>query len=120
MARMWHGNPSHCHTSSEKAACLHLSHSHTAAHVHTLSQGIDDTLDKAGVPNSYGFSIIALTIGVKLATFPLSQQQVGVGCWEVAGGLLVAADSAREDRFDVHGGSYSVGKSPGAVPALPA
>ncbi|KAG1662589.1 hypothetical protein FOA52_002986 [Chlamydomonas sp. UWO 241] len=41
-----------------------------------LLKAIDDSLEKAGVPNSYGFSIIALTVLVKLATFPLSQQQV--------------------------------------------
>ncbi|KXZ44976.1 ALB32 protein [Gonium pectorale] len=37
---------------------------------------LDDGLEKAHVPYSYGFSIIALTVLVKLATFPLTQKQV--------------------------------------------
>ena len=39
-------------------------------------QGIDGVLVSAGVPYSYGFAIIALTLLVKVATFPLSQKQV--------------------------------------------
>jgi YidC/Oxa1 family membrane protein insertase len=43
----------------------------------TLScQVIDNGLETAHVPYSYGFAIIALTILVKAATFPLSQKQV--------------------------------------------
>lgn len=42
----------------------------------TLLKFIDNGLEGANVPYSYGFSIIALTILVKLATFPLSQKQV--------------------------------------------
>jgi len=38
-------------------------------------EGIDSVLD-GRVPYSYGFSIIALTVLVKLATFPLSKKQV--------------------------------------------
>lgn len=37
---------------------------------------IDASLDKAGVPYSYGFSIIVITLLVKLATYPLSAKQV--------------------------------------------
>ncbi len=37
---------------------------------------IDDGLAKAGVPYSYGFAIILITISVKLATYPLSKKQV--------------------------------------------
>jgi YidC/Oxa1 family membrane protein insertase len=37
---------------------------------------IDSGLDSAGVPYSYGFSIIVLTLLVKLATYPLSAKQV--------------------------------------------
>ncbi|CAG9465754.1 unnamed protein product [Pedinophyceae sp. YPF-701] len=37
---------------------------------------IEGGLDKVGVPYAYGFSIIILTCLVKLATWPLTQQQV--------------------------------------------
>jgi YidC/Oxa1 family membrane protein insertase len=37
---------------------------------------LDAGLSKAGIPYSYGFAIILLTIIVKVATFPLSKQQV--------------------------------------------
>ena len=37
---------------------------------------IDAGLDKAGVPYSYGFAIIVITLLVKLATYPLSAKQV--------------------------------------------
>ena len=37
---------------------------------------IDAGLAKAGIPYSYGFSIIVLTILVKVATYPLSKKQV--------------------------------------------
>lgn len=40
------------------------------------SQFLDSGLENANVPYSYGFSIILLTLLVKLATFPLSKQQV--------------------------------------------
>jgi YidC/Oxa1 family membrane protein insertase len=39
-------------------------------------QIIDSGFEAAGIPYSYGFSIIALTLLVKLLTFPLSKQQV--------------------------------------------
>lgn len=39
-------------------------------------QVLDAGLSGAGVPYAYGFAIILLTILVKLATFPLSKQQV--------------------------------------------
>jgi YidC/Oxa1 family membrane protein insertase len=37
---------------------------------------IQGGLDAAHVPYSYGFSIISLTLLVKIATFPLTKQQV--------------------------------------------
>lgn len=37
---------------------------------------LNDLLEKAHVPYSYGFAIIALTVLVKAATFPLSMKQV--------------------------------------------
>ena len=43
---------------------------------HPTLQVIDNGLEAAHVPYSYGFAIIALTILVKAATFPLSQKQV--------------------------------------------
>ena len=39
-------------------------------------EGIDGVLDGLHVPYSYGYSIIVLTVLVKLATFPLSKKQV--------------------------------------------
>jgi hypothetical protein len=39
-------------------------------------QLIDSGLEKVSIPYSYGFSIILLTLLVKLATFPLTQKQV--------------------------------------------
>ncbi|KAG2454439.1 hypothetical protein HYH02_001458 [Chlamydomonas schloesseri] len=39
-------------------------------------QTLDDGLESAKVPYSYGFAIIALTVLVKVATFPLTQKQV--------------------------------------------
>jgi YidC/Oxa1 family membrane protein insertase len=47
-------------------------------------QVLDGLLEKSNVPYAYGFSIILLTILVKLATFPLSQKQVrGTGAVKV-------------------------------------
>jgi len=40
------------------------------------AQVLDSGLESANVPYSYGFSIILLTLLVKIATFPLSKQQV--------------------------------------------
>ncbi|KAL4440318.1 hypothetical protein ABPG75_003319 [Micractinium tetrahymenae] len=37
---------------------------------------LDDGLEKVGVPYSYGFAIILLTILVKVATYPLTKKQV--------------------------------------------
>lgn len=42
----------------------------------TFLKVIDSVLDGAGVPYSYGFSIIVLTLLVKLGTYPLSAKQV--------------------------------------------
>lgn len=39
-------------------------------------QVLDQFLHGLGIPYSYGFAIILLTIIVKLATFPLSKAQV--------------------------------------------
>lgn len=39
-------------------------------------EGIDGVLSGAGVPYSYGFSIILLTLLVKVATFPLTKKQM--------------------------------------------
>lgn len=44
-----------------------------------MLQVLDQGLSGAGVPYSYGFAIILLTILVKLATYPLSKQQVTCG-----------------------------------------
>jgi len=38
-------------------------------------QAVDQGLEAAHVPYSYGFAIIALTVLVKAATFPLSKKQ---------------------------------------------
>lgn len=46
-------------------------------------QVLDQGISGAGIPYSYGFAIILLTILVKLATFPLSKQQVtSVPCYK--------------------------------------
>ena len=37
---------------------------------------LDDLLERANVPYSYGYAIILLTVLVKLATFPLSQKSM--------------------------------------------
>ncbi|KAL4428994.1 hypothetical protein ABPG77_006033 [Micractinium sp. CCAP 211/92] len=37
---------------------------------------LDEGLEKVGVPYSYGFAIILLTVLVKVATYPLTKQQV--------------------------------------------
>ena len=47
-----------------------------ADHGVIVLQVLDSGLHNAGVPYSYGFAIILLTILVKLATYPLSKQQV--------------------------------------------
>ena len=41
-----------------------------------MTQGIDGGLEKIGVPYSYGYAILALTLLVKLVTFPLTKKQV--------------------------------------------
>lgn len=42
----------------------------------SLLEGIDGVLAGANVPYSYGFSIILLTLLVKVATFPLTKKQM--------------------------------------------
>jgi YidC/Oxa1 family membrane protein insertase len=37
---------------------------------------LEGGLERAGVPYSYGFAIILLTVMVKLATFPLTKKSV--------------------------------------------
>ena len=39
-----------------------------------MTQGIDGGLEKIGVPYSYGYAILALTLLVKLVTFPLTKK----------------------------------------------
>lgn len=39
-------------------------------------QVLEGGLERAGVPYSYGFAIILLTVMVKLATFPLTKKSV--------------------------------------------
>jgi len=43
-------------------------------------QILDQGISGAGIPYSYGFAIILLTVLVKLATYPLSKQQVILTC----------------------------------------
>lgn len=43
-------------------------------------QILDQGISGAGIPYSYGFAIILLTVLVKLATYPLSKQQVFLTC----------------------------------------
>jgi YidC/Oxa1 family membrane protein insertase len=47
----------------------------------TFLKSLDGGLHGAGIPYSYGFSIILLTLLVKLATFPLTKKQVCVWGW---------------------------------------
>jgi YidC/Oxa1 family membrane protein insertase len=51
-------------------------HVKPSVNLRKLVQNIDHVLVGAGVPYSYGFAIIALTVLVKIATFPLTQKQV--------------------------------------------
>ena len=44
--------------------------------LHMPLQVLDSGLSATGLPYSYGFAIITLTILVKVATFPLSKKQV--------------------------------------------
>ncbi len=54
-----------------------------------LLQTIQNGLEAAHVPYSYGFSIILLTALIKLVTYPLTKQQAR-GCDDVIGGHLKA------------------------------
>ena len=40
-----------------------------------MLQNIDHVFEKAGIPYSYGFAIIALTLVVKIVTYPLTKKQ---------------------------------------------
>lgn len=42
-------------------------------------QVLEGGLARAGVPYSYGFAIILLTLMVKVATYPLTKKSVGAG-----------------------------------------
>ncbi|KAL4856440.1 Inner membrane ALBINO3-like protein 2 [Chlorella vulgaris] len=42
----------------------------------TFLKVLDQGIEKVGIPYSYGFAIITLTVLVKLATYPLTKQQV--------------------------------------------
>lgn len=56
-----------------------LSAAHSPAHQPALSMlCMQDGLDKVHVPYSYGYSIILLTLIVKLVTFPLTKQQASI------------------------------------------
>lgn len=53
------------------------------------SQTLDEGLESAKIPYSYGFAIIALTVLVKVATFPLTQKQASpCNGNSAAGGLM--------------------------------
>ena len=53
-------------------------------------QNIDHVFVSAGIPYSYGFAIIALTLAVKVATFPLTKKQAR---------LCAATMSVQSDRW---------------------
>jgi len=42
----------------------------------SILKAIDGSFESIGIPYSYGYAIIALTLSVKLATFPLTKKQV--------------------------------------------
>jgi hypothetical protein len=62
--------PVSCWTLHNRPCALHASKP-------LAMQAIDHGLEALHVPYSYGFAIIILTFLVKLATFPLTQKQVG-------------------------------------------
>lgn len=53
-----------------------------------ILKSLQTGLDAVHVPYSYGYSIILLTLLVKLVTLPLTKQQVGGGREAVPGGSL--------------------------------
>ena len=55
-------------------------------------QGIDGGLVSLGVPYSYGWAIILLTLSVKLVTFPLTKKQAGLAVYWKHGGAAWRAD----------------------------
>lgn len=65
------------------------------------TQVLDEGLERGGVPYSYGFAIIVLTILVKAATFPLTKKQAraaAVGHQQRLAALhcLVAANAGKQ------------------------
>jgi membrane protein insertase Oxa1/YidC/SpoIIIJ len=52
--------------------------------VHSPWQVLEDGLEKVHVPYAYGFAIIALTVLVKLATYPLSKKSVSAAAYVVS------------------------------------
>jgi hypothetical protein len=62
-------------------------------------QFLDGLLEKGGVPYSYGFSIILLTLLVKVATFPLTQKQVRA-CMHV--GQVHVLSCSTQGRVTIH------------------
>ena len=58
-------------------------------------QILDQGIAGAGIPYSYGFAVILLTILVKLATYPLSKQQVFFTCSTIR--YKCGCDSAAAD-----------------------
>ena len=61
---------------TEPSSNWHPGASRSSDSVSVLAQVLDGGLHSLNVPYSYGFSIILLTILVKLGTFPLTRQQV--------------------------------------------
>ena len=65
-------------------------------------QNIDHVFVSAGIPYSYGFAIIALTLAVKVATFPLTKKQARLGaaamsvCSLIAGAVFANAHAICE------------------------
>jgi hypothetical protein len=68
------------------------------------------------VPYSYGWSIVALTALIKLATFPLTKKQVRGLAWPAAGLLPHPALAAVGWRESGHLGSQQPGCLPHVTP----
>ena len=66
-------------TSSQAVSLVSLDTAHTRQHTEAVVpvQVLDSQLSGLHVPYSYGFSIILLTVIVKLGTFPLTSKQAG-------------------------------------------
>jgi YidC/Oxa1 family membrane protein insertase len=66
----------HCCYHGHSVLGYHSFLSTRLSQLHPNLQAIDGALEAVNVPYSYGFSIIVLTIVVKILTYPLSQKQV--------------------------------------------